>query len=206
MQNPPVFFVVGPAGHGKTTARELLCEITHGLKGASCSDIIYHFLAVRRNVSVELLKQIPKEELRPALIAAGDYLTGQIGTLQEVAENTEIDSQIYRVPSILIRTLYLNGHNIIDGVRRRLELKDAFSHLEWNGVRHLTIHVENPNGPKINDNAEDLKEFADECIWNDGTREELRGKLTALVEKHFGPQDTTFAPMQIVDLPVKKAS
>lgn len=199
----PVLFVTGPAGHGKTTAREILCELTHGQRGGSCSDIIYHFLALRRGVSVESLRQIPKEQLRPALIEAGDYLCGSIGQLTEKSVHPTLDDDVFRCPSILIRTLYLNGVNIIDGVRRRLELEDARGHLDWNGVPSVVIHVSNPNGPKVVDNTEDLKDMADEVVVNDGTRDELREKLKAILAKHFGPQDENPEPIPVIDVPAK---
>ena len=74
-RNPPVFFVVGPAGHGKTTVREILARLVR-LRGGSCSDVIFHFLALRRGVPIEELRAIPKEDLRPDLIKAGDFLCG----------------------------------------------------------------------------------------------------------------------------------
>ncbi len=182
--NAPCIFVIGPVGHGKTTAREILARLTH-LKGGSCSDVIYAVLAARRQVSVESLKQIPKEELRPALIELGDFLCGQVGTLAELPVNADIDSTLYRSPSGLIRTLYMNGYNVIDGVRRRLELQDAKQHLDWNGVRQVVIHVFDPRKPIIKDNSEDLKDLADNCIINDGTVNDLEIKLLAVLDQHF---------------------
>lgn len=198
---PPVIFVIGPVGHGKTTAREILVELTH-LRGGSCSDIIYNFLALRKEVSVESLRQLPKESLRPELIEAGDFLCGSAGELKEVPKNAEIEQAVFRHPSALIRTLYMNGINIIDGVRRRLELQDAKSHLDWNGVRSLTIHVLKPNEPWVKDNSEDLRELADESIANDGTVEKLRARLAEILDEHFGKQDELpEPPMPIVDVP-----
>jgi hypothetical protein len=191
-QNPPVFFVCGKPQHGKTTVRNLLAQLTH-LKGGSCSDVVYHFLAVRRQVSVEALRAEPKEALRPALCEAGDFLCGG-APLHEVPANPEVDGQVYRHPSTLVRTLYLNGYNIIDGVRRRLELQHAREHLDWNGVRSLVIYVDRPGQPEIVDNTEDLRETADEVVSNDGTIEDLQPKLISILEKHFGQQDVVPIP------------
>jgi hypothetical protein len=180
----PVIFVVGPVGHGKTTSREILSRITH-LKGGSCSDVIYAVLAARRGVSVQSLRDPPKEELRPTLIEVGDWMCGQIGQLTEVAAKPEVDETIYRSPSALIRTLYMNGYNVIDGVRRKLELQHAQEHLEWNGVRSVVIHVHDPRKPLIADNSEDLTPLSDNQIVNDGTPGELEEKLFAVLDQHF---------------------
>lgn len=201
--NPPVFFIVGPVGHGKTTAREILSELTH-LTGASCSDVIYAVLAALRGVSVEDLRALPKEELRPVLIEVGDWIcqTGRFNPVEHpdaalseavAVNNPQILEQLFRHPSALVRTLYLNGRNVIDGVRRGLELSDARLKLEWNGVRSLVIHVEDPRKERIADNSEDLSGAADERVINDGTVEELKAKLAVILEKHFGKQD---APTQ----------
>lgn len=203
MSSPPVIFLVGAAGHGKTTARNLLCKLTH-LKGGSCSDVIYAFLAFRKNVSQESLRQLPKEAFRAQLIEAGDFMVGRLDTLKEAPseEGKEVDGQLYRIPSALIRTLYQNGYNIIDGVRRHNELGEAISHLDWNGIRSLVIHVSRPGIPAIADNAEDVLQFVNERVENDGTLDELETKLKAVLEKHFGAQPTEHPPIPIVDLPL----
>lgn len=188
---PPVFFVVGPVGHGKSTTREILARLTR-LRGGSCSDVIYAFLAARGNTSVEELRKIPKEELRPKLIQAGDYLCGMDGLL-DVAEKPEVDKEVYRHPSALIRTLYMNGYNVIDGVRRRLELQHAKERLDWCAVEQLTIHVSDPRKAIVDDNSEDLTGLVDETVVNDGTPEELEAKLKAILEKRY-PQK----PMPVV--------
>jgi hypothetical protein len=180
----PVIFIVGPAGHGKSASREIVSKITH-MKGGSCSDVIYTILAARRGVSVASLREIPKEELRPLLIELGDWLCDPTAApLSEAAVNP-IDVDIFRAPSILIRTLYLNGYNVIDGVRRRVELQHAKGHLEWNGVRAVTIHVSDPRKPAITDNTEDLTDLADNVIVNDGTLEQLEEKLIQVLDQHF---------------------
>lgn len=180
---PPVFFVVGPPTHGKTTTREILARLTR-LKGGSCSDVIYAFLAARHNTTVEKLREIPKEDLRPRLIAAGDFLCGMDGPM-DAAEKPEVDQEVFRHPSALIRTLYMNGYNVIDGVRRRLELQHAKDRLDWCGVEQLTIHIVDPRKPVPQDNSEDLSDLADEKILNDGTPEELEAKLKAILERRY---------------------
>ena len=181
---PPVFLVVGPVGHGKSTVRQILADLTH-LKGGSCSDVIYAFLAQRKGVSVDKLRQMPKEELRPALIEAGDFLCGKIESISELPFDASIDKEPYRIPSILIRVLYMNGYNVIDGVRRREELLHAIDRLEWIGVEHVVFHVSDPRKPLIADNSEDLKDLADFVVVNDGTIEELQAKILASLEQRF---------------------
>jgi hypothetical protein len=183
----PVFFIVGPVGHGKSTAREILSQLTH-LKGGSCSDVIYGCLARRRNVSVDTLRQIPKEELRPTLIALGDFICGSGPKLAEDPADIAFDDAVFRHPSALIRMLYLNGYNVIDGVRRKAELEHARAQLDWNGVRSFVVHVHDPRKALIADNSEDLTEFADLKIVNEGTVEELEVKLKTWLEELFGKQ------------------
>lgn len=182
---PPVILVCGPAGHGKTTAREILCKLT-ALKGGSCSDVIFSYLALLRGTTVEELRKLDKEELRPELVKVGNWLCGDIGDLEEAkSPDAPKASDIYRVPSTLIRTLYHNNRNVIDGVRRTLELKHAVEHLEWNGIRVLSIFITNPNGPAIPDNTEDLSSLCDEQVVNDGTVEELEKKLIEVLVRRF---------------------
>lgn len=200
---PPVIFLIGPPGHGKTESRKILSEITH-LKGQSTSEVIYAYLAERRGTTIAELKKIPKEELRAELIKAGDYLCGQVGQFGDAP--AEIDSQLYRIPSALVRMLYLAGHNIIDGVRRRLELSDAIKHLEWNGVRSLVLWIQRPAAPIIKDNTELSPLDAHLIIDNDGTLEELRGKLFHTLELTFGKQDELNKPVPVVDLSAQKPS
>lgn len=198
---PPVFFIVGKPQHGKTTVRQIVSKQTY-LKGGSCSDIVYHFLAARRGVSIDVLRSFPKEALRPALIDAGNFLCG-VGAMSETAVNITLDEAMYRHPSALIRTLYLSGYNVIDGVRRRQEIQHAREHLDWNGVRSFVIKVDRPGVPDIVDNTEDLSEFADDVVLNDGTIEELEVKVKAVIEKHFGSQENP-EQIPVVDLPPKQ--
>lgn len=187
MNFAPVIFVVGKPQHGKTTIRDIVSQKT-GLRGGSCSDVVYHYLAARRQVSVEALRQEPKEALRPTLIQAGDFMCGiREQPPEEAPVNPEPDAEIWRHPSALIRCLYLNGVNVIDGVRRRLELLHAREALEWVGVRSAVIFVDRPGGPQIADNTEDLREFATVTISNDGTINDLETKVLEALTALFPP-------------------
>ncbi len=197
---PPVIVVIGPPQHGKTQARRILSELTF-LKGESTSTIIYHFLANRRKVSVQSLQQQPKELLRPELIEAGDFLVGKIDKIFTPAEDPEIDGIVYRIPSGLIRTLYMSGYNIIDGVRRKTELTEAVDRLAWNGVKTLVIWIERSGVETIADNTELTQADAHEVVRNDGTPEDLRAALKVVLEKHFGKQDEKPEPIPVFDSP-----
>lgn len=186
----PVIFVIGPPGHGKTAARKILAELTKQ-KGESTSTVILQFLAIRRGLEPHALKDAPKEEIRPDLIEAGDFMVGAIEKMSAPAAKDRelIDGSLYRVPSALVRTLYLNGVNIIDGVRRVGELTHAKEHLDWNGVRSVTIWIEKSQGPVIPDNTELTALHADETIMNDDSLEDLQKKLLDnVLVKYFGEQ------------------
>jgi predicted CopG family antitoxin len=197
----PVIFLIGHPGHGKTEARKALCEITH-LKGESTSEVIYHVLAKRRGVSVAELKKTAKEYLRPALIEMGDFICGGPAPTEEAIDKT-VDASLYRIPSALVRTLYVSGYNIIDGARRKRELSDSNAFLAWNGVRTLTIWVDRPGHPYPADNTELTREDADEVVVNDGPLIALKQELFEILEKHFGKQDEVKKPVEVVDAPVK---
>lgn len=185
--SPKVLFVIGRPQHGKSTVRKALCELL-GLRGGSCSDIVYRFLASWRGTTVEQLRMIPKEILRPALVAAGDYFVGARDSLDEPkAAGCDIDeTALHRVPSALIRVHFHHGARVIDGVRRRSELVHARDVLTWFGYRSLVIYVDRPGGPAIEDNTEDLRDLADEVITNDGTEEQLTGpKVREVLDKYF---------------------
>lgn len=203
--NAPVIIVIGPPHHGKTEARKILSELTF-LKGESTSTIIYNFLAHRRKVELADLLKVPKEDIRPELIEAGDFLVGKIDTIALDAVDPEIDKLVYRIPSALIRTLYMSGYNVIDGVRRKTELKEAVDHLNWNGVRSVIIWIERPGADTIQDNTELTQQDATDVVFNDGTLEDLKANLKLVLEKHFGKQDEKPAPIPVFDSPAAAAA
>lgn len=183
----PVIIIIGRPQVGKTTTRGFVTQLT-GLRGGSCSDVVYHFLASSRGQSVEYLKQLPKESIRPDLMVTGDFLCG-LGEFKLVdakipTENNSPDD-LLRVPSTLIRTLYMSGCNVIDGVRRRLELQEARDRLLWNGIRNAVFWVENPRVPNILDNTEVTSADADDIILNDGTLEQLKERTAVALQKAF---------------------
>jgi len=68
-----IIIVIGKACAGKTTFARALAKAL-GTKSACTSDIVYEVVALARGCTVNELKSIPKEELRPCLIKTADYL------------------------------------------------------------------------------------------------------------------------------------
>lgn len=201
--NTPVIFVIGPPGHGKTAARKILAELT-SQKGESTSRLIYYFLALHKGITEVELRAMPKEDIRPELVSAGDFMVGALENMPTPEATPGTDAKWeYRVPSSLVRTLYLNGVNIIDGVRRRSELSSSIEHLEWNGVPSLVLWIERSQGPVIPDNTELDARDAQETIYNDGTLEDLKTKLYAILVKYYGPQDELTKPVAVLDSPAE---
>ncbi len=188
----PIFFIVGPAGHGKTTVRSTICALT-GQKGASCSDVIEAHLCKAKGITPAEYRKTPKEERRPEMIRYGDWITGTDG-LRDAADLTDFDKSLYRAPSALVRILTFTGHTVIAGVRRRLELQQSIEHLNWAGYETKVIYVFNPRGPKIEDNTEDLRDLADHILENKGTMADLRLNTHALLNALFPEPEQPEAP------------
>lgn len=175
--------IIGPPHHGKTEVRKYICEVM-GWKGASTSDVIYALLAQEMGKPEAELRAMPKEEIRPKLIEFGDYLCGKAGKLELVPPLPErpAPEKYYRGPSALSRILFHTGHRVSDGIRRRLELSDLRSKLEWLGIPLVVIWVERPGHPTIKDNTEVTSADADFVLLNDGSLEELRSKVKAWLD------------------------
>lgn len=176
---PRVAFVfIGPPHHGKTLARKFFCELT-GLRGGSCSDVIYGVMSHFSNRSLTLLQETPKEELRPKLIELGDYLCGQSDSLE--LNGFQLPDTIYRGPSALLRSLFHTGVLVFDGVRRRRELNHFKEVLQWLGVDVRVVWVERPDHATVDDNTEVTANDADAVIVNSGSAEQLRDRVEALI-------------------------
>jgi dephospho-CoA kinase len=148
-----IICVIGRARSGKTTASNILSEIT-GIPTASTSDIVYNIMALASGCTVSELKSMPKEILRPQLIDIANYLC-------------DID------PSILSKGLVQKGYKIVDGIRRETELLDLKKTYE----NEILITLIKSNR-SINDNFNIPDHYADIIIDNNGTMEELKKKLT----------------------------
>lgn len=136
MEADTVFVITGPPRHGKSTFAEMLCHALSDDAGpGNTSDVIYTELAARRSISVEELRQLPKESLRPDLVALGDELCA-----------TD--------PFAIVRAL-IAKHRVITGVRRCEEFVSC-------PAPKVLVWLERKNGPQIADNTDyRLKTMAD---------------------------------------------
>jgi len=153
------FFIIGLPQHGKTTTSKILEKLL-GVASGSTSDYVYQALALKRGVTVEALRRIPKESLRPELVVTGDAIC---------AIN----------PTGLVEGLIGQGVTVIDGVRRKAELAACAYKLKKDGHQVMVWWIENPRVPKIPDNTEVTQEDAQKVIQNDGTIAALETRLQA---------------------------
>lgn len=161
----PVFFLTGFPQHGKSTARKYLCDRL-SLTGASCSDFIYPELARLWGVTEGHLRSLPKEELRPHLVALGDLMTAQdAGRLVGLALD--------------------DGRRVIDGIRRIAEFDAAVRHARSRGRRPVSIWVSRtgPGTPNIRDNTQlTLMRLVDHRITAESV-EQLHDRLGRLLSR-----------------------
>ena len=133
-----LYLICGAPHHGKDTFGQFLADAL-GVKKGAPSDIIYEEMAELQGCTVEDLKAVPKEKLRPKLVTLGDQLTR--------------DS-----PTYLVEQLRKRGVRVVTGVRRMLEA------IEVEEPKKI-IWVERIGYPIIEDNTEyDLREIADKVV------------------------------------------
>lgn len=132
-----IYIVMGRPKVGKSTTSGILARLLNK-KWGDTSDIIYKVLADRRGTTVDVLRRIPKEELRPDLIVVGNELCNHS-------------------PLALSYALVQNGCNIICGVRRKSELTILVNKLKLDGFNVVTVWVDRDQAPTTEDNTEVTK-------------------------------------------------
>lgn len=183
-QDQPLFVIIGPSGHGKTTVRKMIQEKT-GLRGDGTSNVIYAMLAFLSGKPEEKLRAIPKEEFRPRLVEFGDWITATVGELsaevlalipEEKRDTVENVGRQLREPAALSRLLFLGGSQVLEGIRRPREFLTMMTHLTWCGYQPVVVWVEDPRketNPR--DNFSITREIARPSVvfQNDGTLDDL---------------------------------
>ena len=183
-------FIIGPARHGKSTVREIICRLL-GEKGGSSSDVIYHAWALLTGEMEETLRALPKEKVRPLLVALGDWLTGGKPNAKGIRQNVEnlntnfphhlledVDPEIIvgsglcrPSASALIQYSLNKGVKVLDGIRRPDELTEFLSQ---STEKPNVLWVEDPRMSRVvGDNFSIPKSFATHSILNDGNLEDL---------------------------------
>ena len=155
------YIIIGKPRHGKTTTAEELARIT-GNRSGSTSNRVYEIYAQQVGKSVDEVKKLDKETIRPILSKIGN----------EFCKDN---------PTALVDSLLNQGIKIIDGVRRKKEFETVCAHFAKNNIEFIVIWVENPNKPDIVDNTEVQKEDADIIIWNSGDIPSLYSKINRLL-------------------------
>ena len=193
-QSHPLIFVLGPAGHGKTTVRKMIQEKL-GVPGDSTSNVLYAFLSMLTGKSEDELHAIPKEELRPRLIELGDWFTMHREDISpelaamfnpEQAKHVPQIGERVRDPAALVRMLFLAGARVYDGVRRIREFRTALHHLVWCGYVPVVVWVENSvKEQNAADNFTLTKELVRPTfvIANEGTLDELEHEVEKVLEQ-----------------------
>jgi hypothetical protein len=153
----PVYLIAGPARHGKTTVSQYIAEKTAGAR-ASTSDPLFELMAAERGVTVEQLRTMPKEEIRPRLIALGE----------EFCRDNK---------AAIIIHLSNKGARIIDGLRSRAELRRVRIHFDTLGETMVTVWVHDPRKPMLNDVGDLQPGDLDVVLRNDGTIPDLQGNI-----------------------------
>ena len=140
--------LVGEAQHGKTTVRQLITGAT-GFRGASCSDAIYETWSRLSGQGVDDLLRYPKEQIRPKLMALGDWMTGHgdfpQAVLPEVAPAAvrHFLAEGFRPePAAFVRLNLRRGVRALDGIRRPNEFAQARDLIAEEGFNPVVVWVQ----------------------------------------------------------------
>lgn len=188
--------VIGPAAHGKSTFRTAFAEALH-VEGGSCSDYIYAVWAYLGDTTVEALRKLPKEDIRPKLVALGDWLTTPAHTFRghfpfrlfpgwnpEALDKTGLPKPH---PGALVQGAFNSGVRVLDGVRRRCELEASLPYFAWFNTKPLVVWVEDPRKARNPaDNLDLNMDDAHRIVINKGSVEDLQEEARRLAQEIFG--------------------
>lgn len=193
----PFVIIIGPAQHGKSTFRTKLAQVL-GVHGGSCSDHLYALWSLLDgNRGPEVLKQLPKEQVRTKLVKLGNWLTsdGDLTTGFPYDEFPGADLARWgkcmrRHPASLIQAAYRNGIRVLDGVRRQTELDAALPQFDWFGMPPFFVWVEDPRKQRLeSDNLDIHPSIAHHIVLNDGSLHDLELKVYETARKIWRESD-----------------
>ena len=141
------YLIIGNPWAGKTLATALLADFI-GVASGSTDSIVYEELAKERGVPRWSLEASAKESLRPDLVRVGNALCDQD-------------------PAALVSPLLARGARVIDGIRRRFELKAARQAARASGLIPVVVWVDRCSAVK--DNTDVMRSDADYVISNRDT-------------------------------------
>lgn len=181
---PPVFLLVGWSQHGKSSIRDLICEDT-GVKGASCSDVIYGTWARLSGIAEATLRGMPKEAIRPKLKELGDWMVGHRDFPQDMfpevlptAVQRFLATGFHRDPTALVKLHLDSGVRALDGIRRPIEFQETVERIKTEGFQPVVVWVQTKRDTShvAKDSFSLTKEGTcpDLVIDNDGTFADLR--------------------------------
>ena len=197
----PFVLIIGPAQHGKSTYRKALAAAL-GTRGGSCSDAIYALWAyLDGKRGPEVLRELPKEEVRPKLVALGDWLTTDAPCFSThfpreafpEIDPTQLDRTGLPRPSAgaLIQYAFQDGVRVLDGVRRKRELEGARPFFSWFGVEPIVVWVEDPRKPRIaTDNLDLTWRDAHTLVSNRSSVEALEESARLFAEEILGKSES----------------
>ena len=215
-QPQPVYIFVGESARGKSTLRDIVCEMT-GVRGASCSDAIFDTWSRLSGRPVPVLRSFPKEKIRPQLRELGDWMVGQrdfphdmVPEVPRVRVDEFLATGFQRTPTALVKWHLDNGVRALDGIRRPGEFDLAMERIRDEGFRPVVIWVETTRDMShvTPDNFALNKERCnpDLVIHNDGelanVRKDHGPALEALIARVTPPSPVRQAAAPAPDLDV----
>lgn len=156
-----LYLIAGPATHGKTTLSTYLSKCVR-LRRASTSDPLYGMLAKELNLTEAQVRALPKEQVRPRLIALG----------RDVCKANK---------AALLIQLYTAGVCIIDGLRYKQEISEMVKFFDGRRDQFTVLWVSNPNKVTLADVGDLGPKDANFVFTNSGTIAELHKQVDSYV-------------------------